>query len=636
MKSMKKFLRNFLAITICACMSFSIMACKDKGQDSSSSNGTENEQQLTGYKVVNRSVSEYKIVIPDDATANISFASSELNYFLREATGAEISVIQESEYKGKEPVISLGSTDLATENNVRTSEELGISGYYMKVVNESLFILGGSNPDSAGVLYGVYDFLYDTIGFKVYAADEIYYEQKSSIELYNYDKTYKPTFDERECSYRTLVNDVTYQQRMRVSLHSTNSRWGGVLGHNQARYILSASEYMGAHPEWYNADGSQLCWTAHGDAVKFEEMAQEFAKRSLTYIEGAPTATYFLFGQEDNNLFCVCDGCTQAKNEYAMNAQGLQIVFVNRVIEIIEEYLKENGIERDLRYLIYAYMGTLTPPVDKWEDGTLVPYSDKIIPHDKLYIWVTPIGLDYTKPIEHINNIATAEALEGWKVLADGRLMVYSYSTNFRNFFVNWNNIDTLKSHYQSFAGSGTAYMYSQGPGVVTPTFEEMRVYIETQLMWNVDQDVETLVKDFMQHYYKDAADAMYTYYSLIRNRYATYQVTVGGSLGGIYSSIGTADIWTESLVSAMGDCLEDAFEAIEVYKDTDTELYARMQERIMRQKISVTFLKLSHYQAYYSEEEVKQMISEFNHYTKLYNMTAHLEGGSVEGLFGN
>ena len=144
------------------------------------------------------------------------------------------------------------------------------------------------------------------------------------------------------------------------------------------------------------------------------------------------------------------------------------------------------------------------------------------------------------------------------------------------------------------------------------------------------------LVKDFMKHYYKNAADAMYTYYSLIRNRYANYQVTVGGSLGGIYSPIGTADIWTEPLVSALGDCIDEAFKAIEVYKDTDKELYEQMQERIIRQKISVIFLKLSHYQAYYAEDEVKQMITEFNYYTKLYNMTSHLEGGSVEGLFGN
>ena len=327
MKNMKKFLRGFLAAILCASALFSVMACTNNGQDSSS-NGTENQQQSTGYKIVNRSVSEYKIVIPNDASSNVSFASSELNYFLKEATGAEISVIKESEYKGKEPVISLGYTNLATEKAVYTSEDLGISGYYMKVVDDSLFILGGKNADSAGVLYGAYDFLYDVIGFKVYAADEIYYEKKSSIELYNYDKVYKPTFDERECSYRTLVNDITYQQRMRVSLHATNSRWGGVLGHNQARYILPASVYMENHPEWYNADGSQLCWTARGDAEEFEAMTQEFAKKALYYIEGAPTATYFLFGQEDNNLFCSCHGCTKAKDEYANFFQKLCEILV--------------------------------------------------------------------------------------------------------------------------------------------------------------------------------------------------------------------------------------------------------------------------------------------------------------------
>lgn len=635
MENVKKIFAKILALAICACTIFATTACNDR--ETSSSNGTQNEQlQSTGNKIVNRGVSEYKIVVPDEATTSISFAASELTYFLGAATGADISIVKDSEYNGKEPFVSLGNTTVARANNVTMSEDLGISAYYMKTVDDSLFILGGANNDSAGVLYGVYDFLYDTIGFKVYAADEIYYEEKTSVELYQYDKVYKPTFDERECSYRILVNDVTYQQRMRVSLNATNSRWGGIVGHNQARYILPASTYMASRPEWYNSDGSQLCWTAHGDSEKFEEMAQEFAKNSLSYIESAPAATYFLFGQEDSKPFCTCDGCMKAQNEYAMNSQGLQIVFVNRVIEIIEAYLEANGIERDLRYVIYAYEGTLTPPVEEWSDGTLVPYSDKVIPHEKLYIWVTPIGLDYSKPIEHINNIATAEALAGWQVLAEGRLAIYSYSTNFRNYFVNWNNIDMLKSNFQSFASSGASYMFSQGAGVVTPTFEEMRVYLETQLMWNVEQDTEVLIKDFMKHYYKDAADAMYTYYSLIRNRYANYQVTVGGSLGGIYASIGTAEIWTEPLVSAMGDCIEDAFAEIEKYKNTDTALYAKMYERIMRQKVSVIFLKLSHYQAYYSEAEVQQMITEFNYYTKLYSMTSHLEGGSVEGLFDN
>ena len=123
MKDTKKFLRGALAILLCVSALLSVTSCTSGGKDNSSSNGTENQQQSTGYKIVNRSVSEYKIVVPNDATSNVSFASSELNYFLREATGAEISVIKESEYKGKEPVMRSVPQEEAIDALLKVIEE---------------------------------------------------------------------------------------------------------------------------------------------------------------------------------------------------------------------------------------------------------------------------------------------------------------------------------------------------------------------------------------------------------------------------------------------------------------------------------------------------------------------------------
>ena len=42
-----------------------------------------------------------------------------------------------------------------------------------------------------------------------------------------------------------------------------------------------------------------------------------------------------------------------------------------------------------------------------------------------------------------------------------------------------------------------------------------MRLFVESQLLWNLDQNYDDLVHDFMVHYYKDAASYLEQYYQL-------------------------------------------------------------------------------------------------------------------------
>lgn len=629
-----KNLTKVISLLLCAVMLFALAACNKND------NPTDNKPNKTIYNLVQSGVSEYKIVVAATATDNERFAANELSNFLNLATGAEIDIVTDEEYTSSDAIISIGNTKQAQAANAVSEQNLATSSFVLKTVGNSLYVTADKNGDGEGCLYGVYQILQDAVNFRVYAADEIVYDtDKDTIPLYKYDKVYKPTFDQRELGYASIANDETYKKRMRLVWHDTDVRWT-LHGHTQASHFVNPNfsdtlhaehegmTYGQAHPDWF--DGGQLCWSAGA------EMEQVAAQKLIWYIENYPQGEYIMLGQMDNTDYCSCDRCKAKMTELGINPAGMQILFLNNVIKIAEQWRIENRPEQDVKYVTFAYNGTLQPPVKKDGNGNLVAINDQVKPHDKLYIYFTPIETDFAVDLSNQRNLSVMEALNGWNALAGGRIMVYIYDINFHNYFINFNNFGTVESMYRDYLDNGVYYMYSQGPiDTCVPCFQEMRVFVESQLMWDIDQGYDNLVNEFMQAYYRDAASAVRKFYDLIRNRYARYYAVDDTSLGGgIYDSIGNSDIWTESLVNALGDTLDDALSAVEKYKATDKELYNKLHDRIMKEYLSVIFLKLSYYQASYTSAQIAEMKANFKYHTTYFQITNYAENDSLEGLF--
>lgn len=629
-----KNLTKVISLLLCAVMLFALAACNKNDTP------TDNKPDKTAYNLVQGGVSEYKIVLSATATANELFAANELANFLNLATGAELEIVTDEEYPSSDAIIAIGNTKQAQAANAVSGQNLATSSFVLKTVGNSLYVTADKPGDGEACLYGVYQILQDAVNFRVYAADEIGYDtDNDTIPLYNYDKVYKPTFDQRELGYASIANDETYKKRMRLVWHDTDVRWT-LHGHTQASHFVNPDfsdtlhpEHEGmiygqAHPDWF--DGGQLCWSAGA------EMERVAAEKLIWYIENYPQGEYIMLGQMDNTDYCSCDRCKKKMAELGINPAGMQILLLNNVIKIAEQWRAENRPEQDVKYVTFAYNGTLQPPVKKDGNGNLVAINDQVKPHEKLYIYFTPIETDFAVDLSNQRNLSVMEALNGWNALASGRIMVYIYDINFHNYFINFNNFGTVEGMYRDYLDNGVYYMYSQGPiDTCVPCFQEMRVFVESQLMWDIGQGYDNLVNEFMQAYYRDAAPAVRKFYELIRNRYARYYAVDDTSLGGgIYDSIGDSDIWTENLVNALGDALDDALSAVEKYKTTDNELYAKLHDRIMKEYLSVIFLKLSYYQASYGSAEIAAMKADFKYYTTYFQITNYAENDSLEGLF--
>ena len=588
-------------------------------------------------KIVSNNVSDYQLVKPDSKNEYINMAVNEFATVIEMASKATFKIVDESvdAFDSTLPYVSFGKTSLSVSNNITmpTNQDYLNSGYYLFGKGENIFVLSDENYDQEGILYGTYRLLEILVDYKAYSDDEIYVKESDNVYIPSIDESFIPSFDERELGYKELITNKTLASRLRLFTKETDNRWAlhGHTSTNKYHNLLNQDKYHDDHPEWY-ADASadtfyQLCYTAHG--IDYEGMVSEMAKNLYeNYIVKNESAKYFMIGQEDNRAFCTCEACQHKMEEYGCEGKisGLIVLFLNDVIDKVESIMTERGdlknLNRDIRYVFFGYYQSIKP-FD----------SDKIIPNKKLYIEFAPIELNFAKDFyTGASNSDIRVCLEKWDEIMDGRIIVYSYDVNYKNFLMNFNNFGSFKPYLEEYKKHHVKYFYSQGAVVNNVTgLTNMRLFVESQLLWNLDQNYEDLVHEFMEHYYKDASDSLELYYKLTRDRY-TYYTNANQIECGIKSDIvDDIECWNKPTVDSMHNALKEGLKAIEKYKTTDEALYTKLYYRIKREMITTYYCLISYYSDFYSRDTLEEMKADFNSLVSYFKLTKISE--AAEGI---
>lgn len=619
--------KTFLILS--SLLSLALFSCNST-TSSNKSNDDDTKDNET-ISLINNGISEYKVLIPSSPNSNESFASSELVYFLESSTGAKLEILDDSSLQD-DKYISLGLTSKLKNSSLYKEENYGLSGYRVFNENDNIYIYG-STLDGEGTLYGTYDFLHELIGFEVYSSDEIYYKKINNVAFNKKDEIVKPSFDTRVIGYKSTNSDSLLSKRLRLTNQYSDQKWFG-FGHSQLSTFLDITkrdekiESGEWDSSWFsnglkNPRFVQLCYTGG------EKLVKAVADRFIEFFIAYPNAMYFMFGQEDNANFCTCQRCLSAMEEWGCNTAGLQIAFMNEVIKITENWIEQNQKGREIRYVVFSYMDTTNPPV-KVNGDFIVPFSNKVVPSDKLYFYFAPIGSDFSSSLDSISNKTYFDAIKGWNVLAGGRILCYIYDINFSNYFINFYNVNSTKDMYKKYKEFGVTYMYTQGPlDTSVPGFEQARIYIESKLMWDVDRNYEDLLNDFLIHYYGDASIFVKKYWDLTFDACEEYAVK-GNYIGGIYSAINDSSLWNEGLVSAFRKTFDEAYSSIEKTRLLDLTRYEEIYSRLKKIEVTVLFLELSYYQSYFSESEIEQKKNDFEKYCKQLGMNKTSEGGNL------
>lgn len=607
-RSSKKFI-----VFILSTMILFAVGCKDKNPvalpgDGSLGSGTHDDKIILDTEIVllKDNVSVYKIVIPQNAHTDEQTAARELQYFFSLATDVELPIIYDSEvsYSEDATYLYLGRTNqLIGAGIMADKNELHDSGYIVQRKGNGVFMTGGG---TIGTVYSSYSFLRHTVGYEAFAFDEYSYNKVSDLKLPDFNIKDIPDFAARAPGYFNIIYNSEYANRMRVESYLRD--WG--LWSHTHFLILPKTQYYSTHPNWYmtgrgaNLEGAQLCMTRDVGDLDAENtsttnMRYHFVENLKRIIEEKPDSKYFMLGQQDGDSFCNCDSCQKSNAKYG-GKSGTNMRFTNAVVRDITKWLKTAHPERadEILFCTFGYAETAEPPT-VYANGVFSPKDSSVVAEKNLGVMLAPIAACYEHPIKNETcNSSTKSMIEGWQTITD-KIFIWNYCTHFTEYFLNMDNFKTMQQNYKIFLDSKTIYFFDQGPADhYTSAFSELRVYVQSNLMWNTDLSVQDLIEKFIKQYYKDAAQYVQKYYDLIYTRYAVMEKQWAERGKEMHSYVFTCwgfmdkEFWPQPLMLQCLNLFDKAIEEVNT-KVTDADIKEILIRRLKTERLSPLYLLL-------------------------------------------
>lgn len=624
--------KNVLSKILCSILSigmiFSMASCK----------GNNNEKGVNAEKweitdptketyVIKNGISPYKILIPEDASSSLLLAADEFQFFFEKITGVELEIVTKADnLQGK--YFSIGNTTVMQTAGITNSYgELGMDGYRVKTYGDAVIMVGENDKSST---YAVYGYLAKQFGLEIYAEDIFRIYPTSEAKLIDVDWTDMPDIPVRNggvASY-SWYGSEKYMSRMRF--RNMEEFWG-LRGHTFF-VVLPPDEYLEAHPDWYDdpVNPNEICKTN-------AEMVDQFVENLKQIILDTPDRNFFMLGHEDGGPMCKCENCQAVRDQYDGSNTALEVLFTNDVVRRINEWSATACPDRDLQFCIFAYTTTEAPPTtyDAATDTYSPIHNDqKLMLEDNLGVQIAPISNHVSLP--YMDQSYSAAIFNGWAAVTNN-FYIWGYCCPFGNYMTPFDCFGSYAENYRDYVEIGAVYVFDQGFGKYSHNFMQLRDYICSKLMWDTTLDTETLIQDFMKHYYGAGWEYIYEFYTLWRLRMTELQEF------GMYSYCASQlvqdwcqpDLYPKELLDQYEALFDAALLANEALQETDPGMYERYRDNIRSERCLVRYLSISMYANYYDYDTYKAMIDEFSDISAIKGMQYYGQSGSqtIESL---
>ncbi|MFA5865465.1 MAG: DUF4838 domain-containing protein [Phycisphaerae bacterium] len=507
--------------------------------------------------------SEYSIVVAKDAIPAERFAAEELALHIKQMSGADLKIIDDTGPLPKHAIL-LGRPRYLVDIGVKSDWlQLGKEGYRIRTLGSHLIIAGGR---PRGTMYGVYDLLQEHWGCRWFTMDTSVVPRKSTLNVPDLNAIHRPVFEFRDVmvaggSYgqgcpgqydESDIRDDLYAARNHWNFkirafQNKDERYGGSFrilygpSHNY-RWLVDPDKYSTEHPEYYalskgkrlsykfSVNEAELCLT-NPDVVRVA------AQTISGWLREHPDADMCFIGQSDTPQYCKCDNCTASRKRYggwdgARRVQlpaglptdywtefggfaGWQIEFINKVAETVEKEFP------NARIGTYAYWHARKPPRG-------------IKPHKNVVIWYCPFNAGMggqfhrcdchsvdTGPIND-DFESFGEELGEWTRIAK---QVYVYDYWLGTWMGQPINIPTLRQTMRFYRKLGVEGIDLDGIRGIPAGFEWLTFWLWSQLAWNPDFDVDQGIDEFCAAYYGAASPYIKQYMNLT-GRPDSYEMT--------------------------------------------------------------------------------------------------------------
>ncbi len=640
---MKKFvLFSIISImAICSCF----VGCKSNGGKDgqkiesnvpSHVQGAIHKYDMTnsGEFIIKDGASDYTIVYPENAGADVRSAANELSVWLFKASGKSIPTIVDSnlQYTDSAKYISVGKTTLSEQAEVSYDKnQIGEKGYIIKTIGKSVFVIG--ETDSAN-LNGAYGLLRLTIGFDTYGIKMSTFDKSiKNIPLYNYDVIDAPDI-------ATNVNYLGFLDAELVKKWNfSDSNWLKGAGGNHTGFVFyfQPEIYSATHPKWYSSndgddnldarDGTQVCFLAHGDAAEYEAMLVRAVDVIKTALKNDPVGTRVSISLEDSADWCICPACTASKEKYGANSATV-IQFLNILDDRIFAWFEtEEGApyKRELEFSFLAYLPLVDAP-DQVDD------SVKLNEHVRVFF--APMNGAFNRSFyDAANEEAYTQFLE-WSAISK-ELYVWTYNTNFHDYLVPYNSFANFQGNFKAMVENKTVFLLHQDQYTngASTGFSALKGYLLYKLSWDCNLNMEELIDEYFEVYFGDAGEAMRKCFEALRANFAHSEYyTDFGSW--IYDSPLREDVYSKSFLLQSLEYIDQALESIEYLKNIDSTEYERIVKAITLESMTYRYMLIQIYGKEIKESDLIKMKESFRSDAQLVNLTQKSEGAPIDMLY--
>lgn len=643
MKNNKRILAMSLAITLAA---VSLAGCSNKTQTQGSvreqeKRNVKQELVFTEFDFLKAGASEYVILTSDAPTANETFAAEELQLFIEEASGAKLDIQKEGESQA-DKYLSVGETKAADAAGVKPAyDELLNNGFVLQTVEDDCYLKGYSD---IGTRNAVYEFLSLCFDYECYAADEICMVETKDLKLPAFELSVKPSFEWREANNGDLIRNATAAYRMRfnqneeifVTGHLTHNSMTIV---NPLVYDYTSEEYK----DWYSETLATNPLSGTGEMLPAQlcysnaDMEKVYIENLLKLLETSK-GSVMLMGMEDNVEWCTCEKCTASKEQYGTNSAVI-IKFANRVQEAVNQWFKEEHPDREPTKLIFfAYYETVMPPVTYDEKtDTYKAIDESVMLHEDLGIMYAPIGATYAYPLTDTRNAEAEKAIRGWNALTDN-VYTWVYSLHPSHAFIMIDTFEVMQDNYKFLLENGTTFIFDQTDHYQetgSSSWSSAKAYVMSKLQWNVNLNMEELLDDFFANYFDKAGDTMQALFNTEREWLVHVYQDLGAS-GKISDDLSSPDYWSYPMLIEALEQIEQAYDDIEEYQDTDPERYQKLYDRITMESLQFRYILIGNYGTNYDAAELLNMKNLFKHDFERLNITSYAENKDIAELWSN
>lgn len=440
-------------------------------------------------QIVTDGRSAYTIAIPPKASIIEKRAAEVMADYIERVSGVKMKIIPQT------PALNATSTIIWLKQQP-TDRSLEQDGFNIRTDNKNLIIEGGSRK---GLLYGVYTFLEDYMGCRLFAAD-VYStpSQKTIIVPGKLNIHQTPVFQYRSTFFRELTANTEYPDWHKLyNIFDFKKRdysfedWG-MFVHTFDKLVPPTS-YLASHPEYYSlVKGkripSQLCLT--------NPQVLNIAINTLkAEIKKDPRVKYWSVSQNDNFDYCQCPNCSKVYQEEG-GPQGTIIRFVNKVAEQFPT--------KTISTLAYQYSRAAPKKTRPNKNVNIM-----------LCYQVDRVG-DITKDPDSKEFIGD---LNNWLKLTKN-IFIWDYVVQFTNLLSPYPNLYLLQPNIRYFRDRGIKMMFQQGWD--KGELSELRCYLTAKLLWNPDLNVDQTIDEFLKGYYQGAAPFIKQYIVMLENERKT------------------------------------------------------------------------------------------------------------------